>query len=374
MPIRPNRAKEKLQRGEVVTTISGLQDSDIIDFLGPLGFDAAWIECEHGPVDWDALGDMTRACDLWGMTSVTRVNANDPGLITRTLDRGSMGIVVPHVNSRESAEQAALSAKYAPIGYRGMFGGRQSFGVSDYFHTANDQTMVIVLLEEVEALENIEEILKVDNIDVFFVAPSDLAQTMGHIGNAEHPEVQSAIETAIGKIVDAGRTPGTLANDANMEKFKGNGRQVHDDFVERLGRQGSSGVPAEGQGLSRNQKGMLSPLPEEGGSGEAVHKERPCTAVARWQGQPQGLPLPPISVAGSRHWHTVIVRLSLGALAGSMPVDQNQLSVGGTALGSAGFLLWSRLHPGGIDRQNGDGSGDKQGGTHADECPVPQVL
>ena len=86
-PIRANRAKEKLQRGEVVTTISGLQDSDIIDFLGPLGFDAAWIECEHGSVDWDALGNMTRACDLWGMTSITRVNANDPGIITRTLDR-----------------------------------------------------------------------------------------------------------------------------------------------------------------------------------------------------------------------------------------------------------------------------------------------
>ena len=221
--IRPNRAKEKLQRGEIVTTISGLQDSDIIDFLGPLGFDAAWIECEHGPVDWDALGDMTRACDLWGLTSITRVNANDAGLITRTLDRGSMGIVVPHVNSRESAEQAAQSAKYAPIGYRGMFGGRQSFGVPDYFSTANDQTMVVVLLEEVEALENIEEILKVDNIDVFFVAPSDLAQTMGHIGNAEHPEVQAAIETAIGKIVNAGRTPGTLANDANIDKFKAMG-------------------------------------------------------------------------------------------------------------------------------------------------------
>ena len=222
-PIRANRAKEKLQRGEVVTTISGLQDSDVIDFLGPLGFDAAWIECEHGPVDWDALGNMTRACDLWGMTSITRVNANDAGLITRTLDRGSMGIVVPHVNSRESAEQAALSAKYSPIGYRGMFGGRQSFGVPDYFHTATDQTMVIVLLEEVEALEKIDDILKVDNIDVFFVAPSDLAQTMGHIGNVEHPDVQAAVETAIRKIVNAGRTPGTLANDANIARFKAMG-------------------------------------------------------------------------------------------------------------------------------------------------------
>ena len=218
-PIRPNRAKQRLRQNQTVTTISGLQNSDIIDFLGPFGFDAAWIECEHGPVDWEALGDMTRACDLWGLTSITRVNANDPGLITRTLDRGSMGIVVPHVNSREAAEQAAKSAKYAPMGYRGMFGGRQSFGVDNYFQEANDQTMVVVLLEEVEALANIDEILRVDNIDVFFVAPSDLAQTMGHLGHPEHPEVQSAVEEAIGKIASAGRVPGTLVNDNNVQTY-----------------------------------------------------------------------------------------------------------------------------------------------------------
>ena len=218
-PIRPNRAKQRLRQNQTVTTISGLQSSDIIDFLGPFGFDAAWIECEHGPVDWEALGDMTRACDLWGLTSITRVNANDPGLITRTLDRGSMGIVVPHVNSREAAEQAAQSAKYAPMGYRGMFGGRQSFGVADYFQEANDQTMVVVLLEEVEALANIDEILRVDNIDVFFVAPSDLAQTMGHLGHPEHPDVQSAVEEAIDKIVSAGRVPGTLVNDNNVQTY-----------------------------------------------------------------------------------------------------------------------------------------------------------
>ena len=217
--IRPNVAKDKLRKNQVVTTISGLQNADVIDFLGPLGFDAAWIECEHGPVDWDGLGDMTRACDLWGMTSITRVSANEPWLITRTLDRGAMGIVVPHVNKREAAEQAMQSAKYAPLGYRGMFGGRQSFGVPDYFHKANDQTMVVVLLEETEALKNLDEILKVDGIDVFFVAPSDLAQTMGHIGDTGHPEVQAAIDDAISRIVSAGRTAGTLVNDENIASY-----------------------------------------------------------------------------------------------------------------------------------------------------------
>lgn len=217
--IRVNTAKQKLQNNRVVTTISGLQSADIIDFLGPMGFDAAWMECEHGPVDWEQLGDMTRACDLWGMTSITRVNFNEPWLITRTLDRGSMGIVVPHINSRADAEQAMQSAKYAPLGYRGMFGGRQSFGVADYFHQANGQTMVVVLLEEAEALKNLDEILQVDNIDVFFVAPSDLAQTMGHLGDAGHPEVQSAIDGAIAKIVSAGRTAGTLVNDNNLAGY-----------------------------------------------------------------------------------------------------------------------------------------------------------
>jgi 4-hydroxy-2-oxoheptanedioate aldolase len=217
--IRANTAKQKLRNNQVTTTISGLQNADVIDYLGPLGFDAAWIECEHGPVDWDQLGDMTRACDLWGMTSITRVSSNEPWLITRTLDRGSMGIVVPHVNTREAAEQAAQSAKYAPLGYRGMYGGRQSYGVTDYLQQANDQTMVIVLIEEVEGLRNLDEILKVDNIDVFFVAPSDLAQTMGHIGNIGHPEVQAAIDDALARIIGAGRTAGTLVNDGNVASY-----------------------------------------------------------------------------------------------------------------------------------------------------------
>ncbi len=217
--IRTNPAKQKLQNGQLVAAISGLQNADVIDFLGPIGFDAAWIEGEHGPVDWDPLADMTRACDLWGMASIARVSSNEPWLITRTLDRGAMGIVVPHVNSRAAAEQAMQSAKFAPLGYRGMFGGRQSFGVPDYFHQANGQTMVIVLLEEAEALKNLDEILMVDNIDVFFVAPSDLSQTLGHIGDIGHPEVQSAIDGAISRIVAAGRVAGALVNEDNVGHY-----------------------------------------------------------------------------------------------------------------------------------------------------------
>ena len=167
--MRENRAKQKLVNGQIVTVTSGHQSSDMIDFLGPLGFDAMWLETEHGPVSWEQIGDMSRACDLWGMSPIVRVNANEPWLITRTLDRGASGIVVPHVSTKAEADKAMQSAKYAPLGYRGMFGGRRSFGVADYFKTANDETIVVVLIEEIEAVQNLAEILTVDHIDVFFV-------------------------------------------------------------------------------------------------------------------------------------------------------------------------------------------------------------
>ena len=218
--MRENRIKRQLQAGQTAIAVSGHHNADMIDFLGQFGFDGVWLEGEHGPVDWDAIGDLSRACDLWGMASVTRVNNNDPGTIMRALDRGTMGIVVPHVNTREAAEQAMKSAKFDPVGYRGMFGGRQSFGVPDYLQRANDQTFVVVLIEEIEAVNNLADILTVDNIDVFFVAPADLAQTMGHIGNHTHPDVQATIDKALAQIVAAGRTAGTLATDDNVARYR----------------------------------------------------------------------------------------------------------------------------------------------------------
>jgi 4-hydroxy-2-oxoheptanedioate aldolase len=217
--MRENRAKQKLQAGQVVTVTSGHQSSDIIDFLGPLGFDAMWLETEHGPVSWEQIGDMSRACDLWGMSPIVRVNANEPWLITRTLDRGATGIVVPHVSTKAEAQQAMQSAMYAPLGYRGMFGGRRSYGETDYFKKANEETIVVVLIEEMKAVQNLAQILTVDHIDVFFVAPSDLAQTMGHIGNPGHPAVQQVIDEAIRQIIEAGRVAGTLVNDDNVGRY-----------------------------------------------------------------------------------------------------------------------------------------------------------
>ena len=219
MNIRPNRVKQKLAAGRVATILSGTNDPDLIDQLGTLDVDGIWLEGEHGGVDYADLGNLTRACDLWGKTSVVRVMDNDYATIYRTLDRGAQGIVVPHVNNRAEAEAVVEAAKFAPLGKRGMFTSRQGFGVDDYLKTANDQSLLIVLIEDIAGVRNLDEILKVDHIDIFFVAPNDLATSMGHIGNMGHPDVQQTIDGAITKIVQAGRVAGTLVNAANVERY-----------------------------------------------------------------------------------------------------------------------------------------------------------
>src|SRR4029077_4980497 len=123
------------------------------------------------------------------------------------------------VNTRAEAEAVVEAGKFAPLGKRGMVTSRQGFGVDDYFKTAHDQSMLMVLIEDIAAVHRLDEIVKVDHIDVFFVAPSDLATSMGHIGDMGHAEVQQTIDGAIAKIVKAGRNAGTLVNSANVERY-----------------------------------------------------------------------------------------------------------------------------------------------------------
>ena len=216
-----NRVKRKLAEGGVATLVGGVggtNTGDMIEVLGTLGFDGAWIETEHGPFDFADLPDLTRACDLWGMTSVVRVNLNLPGVIYRTLDVGAQGVVVPHVDTAEQARAVVDAGKFAPIGHRGNYGGRQSFGVEDYLTRANDETLLVVLIEDVVAIENLDEILTVDHIDCFFVAPGDLSQSMGLPGGMNNPEVQRVVDDAVARIIAAGRVAGSLATIETVEE------------------------------------------------------------------------------------------------------------------------------------------------------------
>ena len=217
--IRPNRAKEKLANGGTITCIQGgPMSASLVDLVGPLGFDAVWLEAEHGDVDYGDIPDLSRACDLWGMASLVRVNRVEPGIIYRTLDVGATGIVVPHVNTADDAREVVEAAKFHPIGHRGFFSGRQSYGVDDFVGQANDQSLLVVMIEDVIAVENLDEMLKVDHIDVFFVAPGDLGQSMG-IPSMSDPRVLKVVDETLARIVASGRVAGGVGGADRAKQY-----------------------------------------------------------------------------------------------------------------------------------------------------------
>ena len=218
--LRKNRVKQKLNAGKSVVVLMGLDGSDAIEQFGPGDHDGVWLEGEHGGVDFSELSNLTRACDIWGKTSITRVHQNQAGLIYRTLDRGSQGICVPHVNTEEEARDVVRAAKFPPIGERGMYPGRQSYGVENYYIKANEETLLTVLIEDILAIKNLPHILSVEHIDIFCVAPSDLAASMGHIGDVKHPSVQSTIDDALSQIVRSDKIAGTLVTEKNIQHYR----------------------------------------------------------------------------------------------------------------------------------------------------------
>lgn len=220
--MRTNTAKAKLRAGKPVSVVNPTYTSGgLVELLGRQGFDVIFLDTEHGPAGWDEVEDMVRAAELVNATPIIRVQSHNVSVITRALDRGAGGVQVPHVNTRAQAEAVVRSAKFAPLGHRGFAGGRSAFGEkpAEYTRRANDETMVVVMLEEVEALKNLDEILKVDHVDVFFVAPGDLAQSMGFPGQMDRPEVQAAIDGAVAKIRAAGKAPGVLATPATVGRY-----------------------------------------------------------------------------------------------------------------------------------------------------------
>src|SRR5262249_38055876 len=144
----------------------------VVEMLGCMGFDWVLIDNEHGSITIDTAEDMIRAAELSGIAPIVRPVANRPDAIAQFLDRGAWGVQVPHVNTRAEAEAAVAACKYPREGQRGMFsGGRPAdYGIrgstQDYVKQANAETLVCLMLEEVEAIENIGDIVKVKGVDV----------------------------------------------------------------------------------------------------------------------------------------------------------------------------------------------------------------
>ncbi|MDA7948810.1 MAG: aldolase/citrate lyase family protein [Hyphomicrobiaceae bacterium] len=239
--MKPNKMKEKFAVNAPAFGLSVMIPSpQMVEMAGGLGFDWVLIDCEHGAISLESVELMIMAAEAVDITPIVRPPTKSPREIMAVMDIGAMGVQVPHVNTADDARNAVAAVKYHPTGNRSMAAGirAQGYGLGssseDYVETANRETLACVQLEDPEAIENADEILKVDGIDVFFIGPSDLSQAMGHPGNARAPEVAQAIDETLAKIVAAGHTPGMPGTTENLPDILAKGARYIYAHVPRL--------------------------------------------------------------------------------------------------------------------------------------------
>ncbi len=224
--MRKNLTKEKILAGETAYGVFvNVSNPSIVEIIGHLGFDFALIDAEHGPMGLESCEQMIRAADAVNITPLVRIAMNIQQNILRFLDMGALGVQLPLLNTKADVENVVRSVKYRPEGRRGLAGVRaNSWGLAgplgEYVQEANRETLVIVQIETLDAVENLKEILTVPNIDVVFIGPSDLSQAMGYPGQVKHPEVQKLIDRLVQEIHAAGKATGTVAYDADTLKLR----------------------------------------------------------------------------------------------------------------------------------------------------------
>ena len=221
-----NNMKRKLLANEPLFGVSIMFPSPhIIDIVGRLGFDWVLIDCEHGSIGIESVELMVMAAETAGVTPIARPLTNSSEAIGQLMDRGVMGVQVPHVNTADDARKAVQAVKYYPLGERGLAAGVRSasyghgMSMSEYAEHANNETLVCVQIEEADAVRNIHEIVQVPGVDVFFVGPSDLSQSLGYPGRPDAPEVRQAMDTVFATIAAAGKISGSAGNTQAIHRY-----------------------------------------------------------------------------------------------------------------------------------------------------------
>ena len=181
--MRANPVKQALKSGKPsVGTWLSLGSITAARFMARAGFEWLTTDIEHSLVDWETATHMFASIADAGCVALARVPSNRHDHIKRVLDNGAHGIVVPMVNSREEAEAAVAAALYPPVGNRSVGGSVHAlnFGTTgaDYYSHANDELLIVLQCEHIQAVENADAIFSVPGIDAIFVGPNDLAASM----------------------------------------------------------------------------------------------------------------------------------------------------------------------------------------------------
>ena len=183
--MRQNRVKKVMREGKLAFgAFVELADPQVVEIIGLAGFDAAFIDMEHSNFDLPLVGEMIRAADLAGVTSVVRIPGDNESVILRLLDMGAEGLVIPHIQGVEGAKRAVDAVRYAPLGQRGAAGGSRAarFGSvpwQEHTRQSNEEVLLSVMTEDAKGIDDIEKIAALDGVDLVAIGPMDFSEYMG---------------------------------------------------------------------------------------------------------------------------------------------------------------------------------------------------
>jgi len=184
------------------------------------GFDWLLFDGEHAPNDVPSMLAQLQAVESYPTHAIARPPIGDVVLIKQYLDLGFQTLLIPLVDTADQAAQMVRGMRYPPDGVRGVGAGSARVSrwnrVENYFRDADEQMCLLVQAETRTAMENLEAIAAVEGVDGIFIGPADLSASLGHRGNAAHPEVQAVIEDGIKRIAAAGKAPGILTSNNEL--------------------------------------------------------------------------------------------------------------------------------------------------------------
>ncbi len=222
---KENLLKKKLKTGDqTIGTWSSLSSANVINVLGTTGLDFVVIDMEHGSMSFETVENMVRAAEASGISPIIRVWNDHEQTLLRALETGVLSVMVPHVKTAKDAERIANSCRYFPEGNRGLSPYTR---VHDFTHEniqeslvqSNKNTLVGILVEGQEGLNNLDEIVKVNNIDLIYLGLFDICQSVGLPGQLNHPNVLDEVKRCLQIIQSNGIAAGSMSTDLNYIKM-----------------------------------------------------------------------------------------------------------------------------------------------------------
>ncbi|MEK7618163.1 MAG: aldolase/citrate lyase family protein [Patescibacteria group bacterium] len=216
--------KEKIKNKQAVLgTWCDIPSPSLANVIAKAGLDFIIIDLEHGPMDYKSAQEMAMAAEAGGCEAIVRVPSNEESSILKSLDMGGAGIIVPHIKNIEDRDRAINFAKFKPQGNRSYNPYIRAFGYSSLadIKQNNQDTLLAVMLEDINSLDSLEKIADSAEVDVIYVAKYDLAVSMGHSSDINHSEVNQTVESAIKRIIQSGKAAGCMVHSpAEIDFYK----------------------------------------------------------------------------------------------------------------------------------------------------------